>query len=99
MRALPRMEAHVFDAGHMLLETHAAAAASLMLDFIRRTATGERKNDDAAKPQAPAADGIEKMENSMSMHPYAIIEAPSTLGLATDGVEGLTDRLLELRPC
>ena len=26
-----------FDAGHMLLETHAAAAASLMLDFIRRT--------------------------------------------------------------
>lgn len=37
MRALPRMEAHVFDAGHLLLETHAAAAASLMLDFIRRT--------------------------------------------------------------
>jgi pimeloyl-ACP methyl ester carboxylesterase len=47
MRALPRMEAHVFDAGHLLLETHAAAAASLMLDFIRRTQresarTGER---------------------------------------------------------
>lgn len=37
MRALPRMEAHVLDAGHMLLETHAAAAVSLMLDFIRRT--------------------------------------------------------------
>ncbi len=37
MQALPRMEAHVFDAGHMLLETHAAAAASLMVDFIRRT--------------------------------------------------------------
>lgn len=37
MQALPRMEAHVFDAGHLLLETHAAAAASLMLDFIRRT--------------------------------------------------------------
>jgi pimeloyl-ACP methyl ester carboxylesterase len=36
MRALPRMEAHVFDAGHLLLETHAAAAVSLMLDFIRR---------------------------------------------------------------
>jgi pimeloyl-ACP methyl ester carboxylesterase len=36
MRALPRMEAHVFDAGHMLLETHAAAAVSLMLGFIRR---------------------------------------------------------------
>ena len=38
MRALPRMEAHVLDAGHLLLETHAAAAASLMLDFIGRTA-------------------------------------------------------------
>ncbi len=37
MRALPRMEAHVFDGGHMLLETHAAAAVPLMLDFIRRT--------------------------------------------------------------
>jgi pimeloyl-ACP methyl ester carboxylesterase len=36
MRALPRMEAHVLDAGHKLLETHAAAAASLMLDFIRQ---------------------------------------------------------------
>jgi pimeloyl-ACP methyl ester carboxylesterase len=47
MRALPRMEAHVLDAGHLLLETHAAAAVSLMLDFIRRTQrererTGER---------------------------------------------------------
>src|SRR5687767_14848791 len=37
MRTLPRMEAHVFDAGHKLLETHAAAAVSLMLDFITRT--------------------------------------------------------------
>jgi pimeloyl-ACP methyl ester carboxylesterase len=37
MRALPRMEAHVLDAGHLLLETHAAVAVSLMLDFIRRT--------------------------------------------------------------
>jgi pimeloyl-ACP methyl ester carboxylesterase len=36
MRALPRMEAHVLDAGHLLLETHAAAAVSLMLDFIGR---------------------------------------------------------------
>jgi pimeloyl-ACP methyl ester carboxylesterase len=36
MRALPRMEAHVFDAGHLLLETHAAEAAALMLDFIER---------------------------------------------------------------
>ncbi len=37
MQRLPRMEAHVLDAGHLLLETHAAAAASLMLAFIRRT--------------------------------------------------------------
>lgn len=37
MRALPRMEAHILDAGHLLLETHAATAVSLMLDFIRRT--------------------------------------------------------------
>lgn len=37
MRALPRMEAHVLDAGHLLLETHAAAAVSLMLAFIGRT--------------------------------------------------------------
>ena len=37
MRALPRMEAHVFDAGHFLLETHAAPAAALMVDFIEST--------------------------------------------------------------
>jgi pimeloyl-ACP methyl ester carboxylesterase len=36
MQALPRMECHVLDAGHKLLETHAAAAVSLMLDFVRR---------------------------------------------------------------
>lgn len=32
----------------------------------------------------------------MSVRPYAIIEAPSTLGLATEGVEGLSDTLLRL---
>jgi pimeloyl-ACP methyl ester carboxylesterase len=37
MQALPRMEAHVLDAGHKLLETHAAAAVPLMLDFVRRS--------------------------------------------------------------
>lgn len=37
MQALPRMEAHVLDAGHKLLETHAAPAVSLMHDFIART--------------------------------------------------------------
>jgi pimeloyl-ACP methyl ester carboxylesterase len=36
MRALPRMEAHILDAGHLLLETHAAEATALMLDFIER---------------------------------------------------------------
>jgi pimeloyl-ACP methyl ester carboxylesterase len=37
MQALPRMEAHIFDAGHLLLETHSAEAAPLILDFIRRS--------------------------------------------------------------
>ena len=37
MQALPRMEAHILDAGHKLLETHAAAAAALMVDFVRQT--------------------------------------------------------------
>ncbi len=32
----------------------------------------------------------------MPVRPYAIIEAPSTLGLATRGVEGLPERLLDL---
>jgi pimeloyl-ACP methyl ester carboxylesterase len=42
MHALPRMEAHILDAGHKLLETHAAAAVSLMLEFIRRTQRDRR---------------------------------------------------------
>lgn len=42
MRALPRMEAHVLDAGHLLLETHAAEAVSLMLEFIGRVAPAQR---------------------------------------------------------
>ena len=40
MRALPRMEAHVLDAGHLLLETHAAAAVPLMFDFLARAPDG-----------------------------------------------------------
>lgn len=36
LQALPRMEAHVLDGGHFLLETHAAECASLMLDFMGR---------------------------------------------------------------
>lgn len=40
IQALPRMEAHIFDAGHFLLETRAAEATSMMLDFIGRRTTG-----------------------------------------------------------
>jgi pimeloyl-ACP methyl ester carboxylesterase len=50
MRALPRMEAHILDAGHLLLETHAAPAVSLMLDFIRRT----QRERESARPVAQA---------------------------------------------
>lgn len=43
MQALPRMEVHVYDAGHFLLETHAAEATSLMLAFTMHSTEG-RKN-------------------------------------------------------
>lgn len=46
MHALPRMEAHVLDAGHLLLETHAGAAESLILDFIRRVQKAEGRERD-----------------------------------------------------
>ncbi|WP_332740238.1 alpha/beta fold hydrolase [Hydrogenophaga sp.] len=36
MQALPRMEAHILDGPHFLLETHAAECAALMRDFVRR---------------------------------------------------------------
>jgi pimeloyl-ACP methyl ester carboxylesterase len=36
MQDLPRMEAHIFDGGHFLLETHAAPAAALIAEFIER---------------------------------------------------------------
>lgn len=36
MQTLPRMEAHVLDAGHKLLETHAEPAVRLMVEFIKR---------------------------------------------------------------
>lgn len=34
IKALPRMQAHILDGGHFLLETHAREAASLITDFI-----------------------------------------------------------------
>jgi pimeloyl-ACP methyl ester carboxylesterase len=37
MEDLPRMEAHILDGGHFLLETHAIRAGALMRDFIERT--------------------------------------------------------------
>jgi len=37
MKALPRMEAHILDGGHFLLETEAEKCATLMLEFLRRT--------------------------------------------------------------
>lgn len=37
MQDLPRMEAHILDGGHFLLETHAEPAHTLMMDFIKRT--------------------------------------------------------------
>jgi pimeloyl-ACP methyl ester carboxylesterase len=48
MRALPRMEAHILDAGHLLLETHPAAAVSLMLDFIKRTQREAKERESAS---------------------------------------------------
>jgi pimeloyl-ACP methyl ester carboxylesterase len=52
MQALPRMEAHVLDAGHLLLETHSAVAAPLMLDFLRRT-RGVQAKDGGARVTPP----------------------------------------------
>lgn len=42
MQDLPRMEAHILDGGHFLLETHAEPALSLMTEFIERTAVAHR---------------------------------------------------------
>ena len=50
MRDLPRMEAHILDGGHLLLETHAATAASLMLDFIEQTQKKAKGRGNAAMP-------------------------------------------------
>ena len=40
MKALPRMEAHILDGAHFLLETHGERAATLMTEFIRRVEDG-----------------------------------------------------------
>lgn len=36
MKVLPRMEAHILDGAHFLLETHAAECSQLLADFLRR---------------------------------------------------------------
>jgi hypothetical protein len=36
MKALARMEAHILDGPHLLLETHSAVCAALMSAFVRR---------------------------------------------------------------
>ncbi len=41
MEDLPRMEAHILDGGHLLLETHAEPAAAFIADFIRRFTPGQ----------------------------------------------------------
>ncbi|WP_106814766.1 alpha/beta fold hydrolase [Microbacterium timonense] len=38
MEDLPRMQAHILDGGHLLLETHAEQAAPLIADFVRGVA-------------------------------------------------------------
>jgi pimeloyl-ACP methyl ester carboxylesterase len=40
MEDLPRMEAHILDGGHFLLETHAGPAGLLMRDFVDRAGVG-----------------------------------------------------------
>lgn len=59
MRALPRMEVHVFDAGHLLLETHAAPAAACMVDFIGRDHGREG-------PQARQSSGRDRLTGPLS---------------------------------
>jgi surfactin synthase thioesterase subunit len=40
MKALPRMEAHILDGPHFLLETHAAECAALLSSFVGRVESG-----------------------------------------------------------
>ncbi|HEY0629991.1 MAG TPA: alpha/beta hydrolase, partial [Sphingomicrobium sp.] len=40
MQDLPRMEAHILDGGHLVLETHAEQAVGYMADFVRKTMAG-----------------------------------------------------------
>jgi pimeloyl-ACP methyl ester carboxylesterase len=44
MKALPRMEAHILDGPHLLLETHSAECAALMSAFVRRAESDASAN-------------------------------------------------------
>ena len=45
MQDLPRMEAHIFDGGHFLLETHAKPAARLLHGFVTSASLSLHEND------------------------------------------------------
>ena len=45
MKALPRMESHILDGPHFLLETHAGKAARLMSDFLERNLPHEVRRE------------------------------------------------------
>lgn len=49
MKALPRMEAHILDASHFLLETHATECAALISAFLRRVNAEVLSSDTAGK--------------------------------------------------
>ena len=54
MKALPRMEAHILDGGHSLLETHAAQCTALMSAFLACVEEGRHA---AAAPRSNAERG------------------------------------------
>jgi pimeloyl-ACP methyl ester carboxylesterase len=45
LQDLPRMEAHILDGPHFLLETHAAYCAEAIVDFVRRSSTACAETD------------------------------------------------------
>jgi pimeloyl-ACP methyl ester carboxylesterase len=48
MQDLPRMESHVLDGGHLLLETHARPAVEIFLRFVESTSAGPVSAIDAS---------------------------------------------------
>lgn len=55
MKSLPRMEAHILDGPHFLLETHAAECARLMGEFLRRVDAGRAPPGGGAATASPHA--------------------------------------------